>query len=304
MLLQANMIKRLTASGGGDLEAKTGESLRVRRIECIPSTNDTYITISVDRVTVGYYRIQGKSGNQLSTLRTGYLKANLMEFLASQGVNVSIPIAEGQTLNIARYAEAGNVIVVYDRHSAGDVKATDPNGSESNLYTFIQYAKIGTTPAASGDHKIDTAITPSQFPDFPCGKVVPARHTIEMLGIVGCPFNLGGVGPLGFATSFVKLIKDREVLFDTDRNGIPFDSQDATATALTYDANFSLIGPSTEILLNTNAIQNGKPLMFEPALKFEAGAELNAYLTLVMTGVGVWVDDTDDTAFILRVRRS
>ncbi|GAI93576.1 unnamed protein product [marine sediment metagenome] len=34
-----------------------------------------------------------------------------------------------------------------------------------------------------------------------------------------------------------------------------------------------------------------------------AGAELNAYLTLVMEGVGVWVDDTDDQAFILRVRR-
>ncbi|GAI93574.1 unnamed protein product, partial [marine sediment metagenome] len=71
MLLQSNMIKRLTASGGGDLEAKTGESLRVRRIECIPSTDDTYITISVDRVTVGYYRIKGKSGNHLSTLLTG-----------------------------------------------------------------------------------------------------------------------------------------------------------------------------------------------------------------------------------------
>lgn len=304
MLLQANMIKRLTASGGGDLEAKTGESLRVKRIECIPSTNDAYITISVDRVTVAYYRIKGKSGNHLSTLLAAYLKRNLMEFLTDAGINVTIPVAEGQTLNIARYAEAGNVILVYDRYSAGDVKATDPNGSASSLYTFIQYAKIGVTPAASGDHLIDTAVTPAQFPDFPCGKVVPARHTIEMLGIVGSPFNLGEAGPAGFATSFVKLIKDREVLFDTDRNGIPFDAQDAAATALAYTSNFSLIGPCTEILLNTNAITNGNPLMFEPALKFESGAELNAYLTLVMTGSPTWVDDTDDTAFILRVRRA
>jgi hypothetical protein len=124
-----------------------------------------------------------------------------------------------------------------------------------------------------------------------------------MLGIVGSPFNKGEAGPAGFATTFLKLIKDREVLFDPDRNGIPFDAQDATATALAYTSNFSLIGPNTEILVNTNAITPGPPLMFEPPLKFDEGAELNAYITLVETGEATWVDDTDDQAFILRVRR-
>jgi len=303
MLLQSNMVKRIIASGGGDLEAKTGESLRVKRIECIPSTNDSYLTLSVDRVTVAYYRVKGKSGNHLSTILTAYLKRNLMQFLTDFGINVTIPIAEGQTLNISRYAEAGNVIIVYDRYSAGDVKESDPNGSASGLYTFIQYAKIGSTPAASGDFLIDTALTPAEFPDFPCGKVVPAKHTIELLGIVGSPFCQGIAGPHSLATTFFKMIKDREVLFDTDRNGIPFDGQNAAATATEYKSNFSLIGPCTEVLLNTNAIANGDPLMFEPALKFEAGDELLAYITLVETDTAVWVDNTDDQAFILRVRR-
>lgn len=303
MLFQANMVKRLTASGGGDLEAKTGESLRVKRIECIPSTNDTYLTLNVDRVTVGFYRVKGKSGNHLSTLLTSYLKRNLMQFLTNAGINVSIPIAEGQTFNVERYAEAGNVIIIYDRFSAGDVKATDPNGSASNVYTFLQYAKISATPTASGDYLIDTALTPAEFPDFPCAKVVPARTTIELLGIAAAPFNQGIAGPHGLATSFFKMIRDREVLFDTDRNGIPFDAQNAAATALTYSSNFSLIGPCTEVLLNSNVLMNGNPLMFDPVLKFEAGQELNAYLTLVATDTPVWVDDTDDTAFIMRVRK-
>lgn len=303
MLIQANMIKRITASGGGDLEAKTGESLRIRRIECIPSTNDAYLTVSVDRVTLAFYRVKGKSGNHLSTLRTSYLKRNLMEFLANAGINVSIPVAEGQTLTISRYAEAGNVILIYDRYSAGDVVASEPNGTESNIYTFLQYAKIGVTPDASGDFQIDTALTPAEFPDFPCGKVVPARHTIELLGIVGCPFVQGIAGPHGLATTHFKLIKDREVLFDTERNGIPFDGQDAAAVATVYGSNYSLIGPCTEVLLNTNAIANGNPLMFEPALRFDAGQELLAYLTLIATNTPVWVDDTDDQAFILRVRK-
>jgi hypothetical protein len=303
MLLQSNMVKRITASGGGDIEAKTGESLRVKRIECIPSANDSYLTLSVDRVTVAFYRIKGKSGNHLSTMLTAYLKRNLMQYLSDAGINVTIPIAEGQTLTVTRYAETGNVMIIYDRYSAGDVKASDPNGTASNLYTFIQYAKVGTAPTASGDALINTSLSPSQFPDFPCGKVVPAQHTIELLGIIGCPFVDGAAGPISFATSFLKLIKDREVLFDTDRNGIPFDGQNAGATALAYGSNFSLIGPNTEVLVNTNAIANGEPLMFEPSLKFDAGQELNAYLTVVKTGAMTWTDGVDDIAFILKVRR-
>jgi len=299
MLLQSNMVKRITASGGGDLEAKAGESLKVKRIECIPSTNDTYLTIRVDRVTSAYYRVKGKAGNHLGTNRVDYLKRNIMAFLEAAGVNVSIPVAEGQTFNVSRYAEAGNVMVIYDRYTAGDVLASDPNGSESNVITYLQYAKIGTTPTASGDHQIDTAITPSEFPDFPCGKVVEARHKVEMIGVAGCPFNNAESGPAGFASTFMKFVKDREVLFDTDRNGIPFDCADAAATADTYGGNFSLIGPGTEILVDTNIIMPGEPLMFNPVIPFEAGSELSVYLTLVMTGSPTW-DAMEDVAFILR----
>lgn len=303
MLLQSNMVKRITASGGGDLEAKTGESLRVKRIECIPSATDDYLTITVNLTTVAFYRVKGKSGNHLSTLLTSYLKRNLMEFLTAQGINVTIPVAEGQTLSISRADEAGNVILIYDRYTAGDVKATEPNGSDCSIYTFLQYAKVGTVPTASGDALIDTALTPAMFPDFPCAKVVPARNTIDLLGIFGCPFVDAVSAGNNFATTFLKLIRDREVLFDQDRAGIPFDGQDATADAIVYGSNFSLIGPNTEILLNTNVIANGQPLMFEPALKFEAGQELNAYLSIVKTGTHTYTDNVDDQGFILRVRR-
>lgn len=303
MLLQSNMVKRITASGGGDLEAKTGESLRVKRIECIPSAGDTYLTITVDLTTVAFYRIKGKSGNHLSTILTSYLKRNLMEFLTAQGVNVTIPVAEGQTLTVSRYAEAGNVMIIYDRYSAGDVKATEPNGSDCSVYTFLQYAKVGTVPVASGDALIDTALTPAMFPDFPCGKVVQARHTIDLLGIFGCPFVDAVSAGNCFHTTFLKLIRDREVLFDADRAGIPFDGENQAATTIVYGSNFSLIGSGTEILLNTNVIANGNPLMFEPALKFDAGQELNVYLSIVKTGTHTYTDNADDLGFILRVRR-
>lgn len=306
MLLQSNMVKRITASGGGDLEAKTGESLRIKRIECIPSASDTYLTIMIDRVTVAFYRVKGKSGNHLSTIRSSYLKRNIMDFLTERNINVTIPIAEGQTLTVKRYAQDGNVMIIYDRFSAGDVKASDPNGSESKVYTFLQYAKVGATPAASGDFLIDTALTPAEFPDFPCAKVVPALHMIELLGIAASPFVDAAGGGIGFETTFLKFIKDREVLFDPDRNGIPFKGLSASEQSLYYGCEYSLIGSGTEIILddiNNIVSAHGDPLMFEPALKFEAGQELNVYLTVLRTGAGTWTGNVDDQAFILRVRR-
>lgn len=302
-LKQANMIKRITASGGGTLEARAGESLRVKRIECVPSTNDTYLTVAVDRTTVAFYRIKGKAGNHLGTLHGAYLRRNLMEFLADAGINVSIPVASGQTLSVARYAEAGNVILIYDRFDAGDVKHTDPNGPEAKEFTFVQYAKVGIAPTASGDAVVDTSLTPTEFPNFPCGAVVPAGHTIEMLGIAGSPFVDGAAGPISFASSFLKLTKGREVLFDIDRLGIPFDGQNAAATALAYVGNFSLIGPGTEVLVNTNIITPGDPLLFDPPLSFPEGQELNVVLSVVKTGAATWTSNVDDQAFILRVKK-
>jgi hypothetical protein len=302
-LKKANMVKRMTASGGDSLEAKAGESLRVTRIECVPSTNDTYLTVSVDQTTVAFYRVKGKSGNHLGTLHGKYLKGNIMEFLASRGINVSIPVASGQTLTVKRYAETGNVMVMYDLYEKDDVKSTEPNGSNGKEYIMIQYAKVGISPTASGDAVVDTSLTPAEFPNFPCGAVVPANHNIEMLGVAGSPFVDGAAGPVSFASTFLKMMKDREILFDVDRNGLPFDGQAAAATALAYAGNFSLIGPGTETLIDTNIITPGDPLMFDPAIMFVAGQELNVLLSVIKTGAATWTANVDDEAFILRVRR-
>jgi len=316
MLLQANMVKRIIADEGGDLEAKAGESLRLRRIECIPSASDDYLTISVARVTLAYYRIKGKSGNHLGTLHENFIKGNIMEFLTAQGINVTIPIAEGQTLNVKRADEAGDVVLIYDRYSAGDVKETDPNGSASNVYTFLQYAVVGDTPVADGDYHINTALTPSEFPDFPCDRVVPALCTIELLGIAASPFHQGHAYNTGFESNYLKLVRNREVLFDAERKGIPFEGRVVESSSTLYQAGFSLIGSGAEARLaeaymdsmgNPQAREYttlGQPLMFDPALKFSAGEELRVELTVTKTGVATWVAGVDDLAFILRVRKT
>jgi len=303
MLRQANKVKQITVSGGGDLSAPAGLSYLVKSIYCIASASDTYLTLRVDRVTVGFYRVADRGGNQISPILLAYDTPHIMEFLASKNVNVSIPVAEGQTLNVSRYAEAGNVILVYDEYDAGDIRSDMPNGSQASEYTFMQYMSTSETPTASQDIILDTSLSPAEFPDFPAGKVVPANHEITLLGLVGHPFTTGGAGPNAWGTSFCKLVREREVLFDDDRNGIPFDGQDATATADAYRCNFSLIGACVDVLKDSSVKTVGYPLMFEPAIVFSEGAELSVYLSGIMTTAAAWEETMVDMAAILRVVR-
>jgi len=304
MLKQGNKVKQIIASGGGDLTAVAGKSLLVTAIYCIASASDTYLTIRVDRVTVAIYRVAGRAGNHISPMLVGYNVPHIMNFLTNQGVNVSIPIAEGQTLNVSRYAEAGNVILVYDEYDAGDITATMPNGSQASEYTFLQYMSTSETPVASQDVLFDTSLSPAEFPDFPAGKNVPANHEITLLGLVGHPFTTGAATPHNWGTTYVKLVREREVLFDDDRNGIPFDGQDAAAVADAYMCNYSLIGGCVPVLLDSAVKAIGLPLMFTPPIIFAAGAELNMYLSGIMVTDAAWEETMVDMAAILHVKKS
>jgi len=303
MLRQANKVKRITASGGGDLVAAAGKSLLVKLIYCIASSSDTYLTLRVDRVTVAIYRVKGRAGNQISPLLVGYVIPHIMEFLTLNGINITIPVAEGQTFNVSRFAETGNVIIVYDEYDAGDIRADMPNGSQALEYVFMQYMSSSETPVASQDILFDTSLSPAEFPDFPAGKVVPAKHEITLLGLAGHPFTTGAAGPNAWGTTFVKLVREREVLFDDDRNGIPFDGQDATATSDAYMCNFSLIGGCVPVLLDSAVKAIGNPLLFTPPIVFGEGAELNMYLSGIMTTAAAWEETMVDMAAILHVKK-
>jgi hypothetical protein len=302
MLRQANCVKRITASGGGDLEAVTGKSYLIKAIYCNPSSNDTYLILRVDRKTVGVYRIGGRAGNHLSYWTEGNFKNNIMEFLTRQGVNVFIPIEEGQTFTVARYAETGEVVIVYDIYDAGDQRADMVNGSNSKQYFFMQYMDSTDTLTASGSVTIDTSLSPAEFPDFPCGKVVPARHTIELLGIAGSPVGDKTSGDNYFLSQYLKLVKDREVLFDEDRNGIPFFAKKPDEDEVMYRTTFSLIGDAVMNSYSQSHELLADPLMFNPPLKFTAGEELIVSIYMALTGSHTLTASIQSLAALLRVR--
>jgi len=302
MLKQGNCVKRITASGGGDLQADAGESFLIRRLYCNPSGNDTYLTLRVDRKTVGVYRIGGRAGNHLSYPTEGNFKNNLTEFLEGNGINVTIPVAEGQIFTVSRYAETGAVIIVYDIFDAADMRADMPNGSDAKEYTFMQYMDSTDTLTASGDVTINTSLSPAEFPDFPCGKVVPARHTIEILGIAGSPVGDKTSGDNYFLSQYLKLVKDRETLFDEDRNGIPFFAKKPDEDEVMYRTTLSLIGDCVMNSYSQSHELLADPLLFQPALKFESGEELIVSVTMAETGAHTLTASIQSLAAIMNVK--
>jgi len=302
MLRQANCVKRVATAAAFALQADAGESFLVKAIIFADALTTGYPVLRVDRKTVGVYRGGAQGVQHLGGKVDAYVPMNLMGWLAEKGINMSIPVAEGQEFTVARAADAGALTVIYDTYDAGDIRADVMNGSESKEYNFIQYMTAAAVLKAALDYELSVSLSPGEFCDFPCGKVVPARTKIDVLGIAGMPVCVGD-GSNYTITTHLKLVKDREILFDEDRNGIPFLALGATASATTRKIVHSLVGDCVSIGATLSDPSYGVPLLFDPPLHFESGEELLVYVTAAIDGGAVEIPVADvRVALILNVK--
>lgn len=303
MLVQANCVKRALNTAGLTLQADVGESLLVKGISVGIATTAGYLIAKIDNFTVGCWRILGRRGNHLGGMRAGYKAHNLMKLLIKRGLPFKYPIAEGQKLTIAALDGAGSIQVEYDIYTAGDITPNMPNGTQSRQYSFIQYMDAAAVLAASGDMLLDTSLTPAEFPDFPAGKAVPARMNIKLHGIVGSPVADAASSSNLFYTTYLKMIREREVLLDEDRLGIEFLGNAAATGAADYTDVVSLIGTPAEAVDGGTGYKWNDPFWFEPALTFKAGEELDLYLSWVKVGTHTMPASIVDVGLILEVNR-
>jgi len=303
MLIQANCVKRALNTVGLTLEAGIGKSLLVKLISVGCCTTDAYAVVKIDNYTVGYWLVKGKRGNELGGQRLSYKGYNLMGKLIERGLPFSYPVAEGQKLTIAALDGIGSIQVLYDIYSAGDILATRPNGTASKVFGFIQYLRESDVLAASGDMLLDTAITPAEFPDFPAGKAVPPRMRIKLHGVHGSPVADFASAGNGFYTTYLKLIREREVLLDEDRNGLQFLGYSGASTAASYAKVESLIGCGGEQADADADYKFDDPFWFDPALVFQSGEELLVYLTWVKVGTHTMAANLPAVGLILEVNR-
>ena len=303
MLKQANCIKRGLVTSALTLQADAGESFLVKAIFVTRITTDGFLSVKIDNFSVGYWRRKGKRGNELGGLRLSYVGYNLMQKCVERGLPFTLPIAEGQKLTLDAGDGIGSYQVVYDIYDAGDITAAMPNGTASKNFGFIQYLRESAVLTASGDMLLDTAITPAEFPDFPAGKAVPANMEIKLHGIHGSPVADFASSGNGFYSTYLKLVREREVLFDEDRLGIQFLGYSSATGAADYAKGETIIGSGGEHAGPTGDNKLQDPLWFDPPLIFTSGEELLVYMSFVKVGTHTMAADLSDIALILEVTK-
>ncbi|RKZ29248.1 hypothetical protein DRQ29_00320 [bacterium] len=268
-----------TVEGDEDLqlEAKSGESLLIKDIFIYNPVND-YATIRIEKTTVGYFRVGGILGNHLSFSPTDNGKKTILGYLRDKGIFTGFPVAEGETFVIDGVAQTGAIqSVVYEKHDAGDITNVMENGSKSDNYLFINYGR--SSSVNDGDNIFSSSQNPAEFPEFPFGAVVPSGHNMTLYGLlfsdVGKTSDSAGNKQV---TKYLKFIKDREVMFDEKRKGIPVIGSAPTSDGINVGSGQSIVG-------NYSDVDYREPFMFPEPRTFISGDELNVYITTdVLTG--------------------
>ncbi|GAH63497.1 unnamed protein product, partial [marine sediment metagenome] len=194
------------------------------------------------------------------------------------------PIAEGETFLVQPAVQADTVegAIIYEVHDADDIKAEMDCGSKAASYMFLNYGTNAAQIEVSTYGPLDKTRNPSEYPSFPFGEVVPAGHEIDISGIL--LKDWGGYSDHSAAEMrYLRLTKDRKVLFNDDRRGI----------YSTQGMSHFTWGPCRQT--NTDIKLFPQPITFKP------GDELNVELSC---GADTAISAEDVMiAFIEKVRR-
>lgn len=278
-LLEANKVKTVVGNTQFTLTAPANRSYRIRDIH-VSSPSSEYAQITVDKTTVAYYRVGGGTlGNHLPFQITDEENVTLyrwcLEFLGFH----PIPVASGQTLMITGVHDSDSKVTVeYDEYNAGDVLATETNGSQANRFQFINYGRYSTT-LANGENRYSVQQTTRQYPAFPFGELVPAKTNVKLIGILASDVSKDGSGTNKQYSTYVKLVRGRKTLFDDDLNGLPNFGQTTFATGVTN------IGTGQSLVGNYDDVDRRKPFILPSPLEFKEGEALDVFMTTsVVTG--------------------
>lgn len=294
------MVKNFVNVTTGELKADVGKSLLVKDVY-VRSVADGYVTFKIDRLTVGYFRVDtDKLGNLLHYPLTDLEKKTILGLLGEKGLFNGYPIAEGQTFEISGLGSSAlTATVIYEEYDAGDITPAMQNGTEAEEFVYIAFGDCGAVINAAGEFLYKNPRIPSEFPAFPFGADVPPRMAIDVLGILASERGAddGTTAANYIRTQYYKLMRGREVLFDQDRRGL-YAQGSTVAVGGTFEPEngFGVLGEYSDTARRL-------PLFFPTPLTFEAGDELGVYVvTEAAATPGRFELDEQEIGLILRAR--
>lgn len=316
-LVNEYMVKNAIGKTAGqtlELEADPGQSFLVKDV-MLDNNDNSYTDFTVDKAMVGRFRTRSVLGNHLgfpygmtrpfdvgATFRSRPQKT-LLGLLGELGIFTGFPVAEGQKLVISPSTAAyylGDISIVYEEYEGGDITSEQENGSESTEYFIVNYGDTGAVITAAGTYHVNEQNSPTEFPAFPYGKVVPAKTEIDLIGILASDAYAWDIAGLISYTTYLKLVRERTVLFDDDRNGLLFKggAPNVNDTDVFYGLGSSKIG-------NYSDVDIKKPFIFPTPITFGAGEELNMYISSEIVSAADEIPQLGtEIGLIMKIRRT
>ena len=269
------MVKTVESAASLSLQAQVGESYRVNKIVIDPGTAN-YAILSIDKTTVGYFRLGGTQESDLALPSDAVTNKNVLNTLIDLGLWRDYPIATGETLLIkADTGSFASVVVNYSVYDEADVKNTEPNGSAAVEYDVMLYGQPASITTGKYN-QYTVAEDPDEFPKFPFEEVVPAKTTIEIKGLrfkaVGKTANSAADMAV---TKYIKFQRNRVVLFDDDKNGLPY-----IGAAPAADGTVVSAGQLIDVAKSQG---NDGLYIFDKPLTFVDGEDLDLYVDVETT---------------------
>jgi len=275
--------------------AGAGESLVVRDVHV---AGGGYTTFFIDTSTQGYFRTSTAGlGNHLAFIGRSQRRKTILGFLTDKGIFKGYPIQSGSKFTVKNTVPT-RTCIVYDIYDAGDVHNTMENGKDSKELTFLMYGQ----PAANVNTSTDTQITkknnPSEFCDFPFRGGVATKRKIDLYGVLYSSRGADDGTATNFIhTKFLKLMKGRNVLFDSMRNGLVAQGKTVQTNGTFEAENGYDVGGENSDIYQKDA------LIFDQPIKFINGEELDTYWTTEVSPTlpsGTFLASELEIAYILK----
>lgn len=201
--------------------ARAGESLRIKDLRFAALVTRGFAECFIDRVSVGFFYIGDLTANHLEQWSIATLLGNVFKRLIDKGIHSGFHVAEGQTFEVRSSPVGADVggAIIYESADKDDFKPEMPNGSKAKEFCFLNYGTNNTATTFPAWAKVNMSRNPSIYPAFPFGESVPPKMKIDIFGFLMMSWK-DSAGTLSPNYAYLKMMKDREVLFDEDRNGI------------------------------------------------------------------------------------
>lgn len=266
----------------------------------VPRGKNAFLKITIQKTLVGWWSVGRYGiGNNLylpgricpehmvtwsenaECLVGGYItcEENMYNYFVEKGLFRPYRVAQGESIIFELDDKTSfDLIVVYELYDADDVDPTEPNGSRSTEFDFVNYVAI--SQAVTGEHLVTVTLNPVEFPAFPVGERVPAEYEITIWGIAGLPQVEVATSNTMARTRYIKFLRGRTVLFSEQKMGIPFE-----ATFPSYPEANNLYFQKTYTIVNGhNNLDPHPAYVFPQPLTFEPGEEFQMFMAVEKTG--------------------